>query len=193
MTIRLTLVSPAMTAALREARFEADAPLDAAGLRAVRAARAARAAAGSLPAAGHALSGPSLRCRETAAELGLTARVEPGLTEWRLGRWHGRTLAEVSGAEPDAVSAWLTDPSAAPHGGETLRELCARVGAWLESLPPDSGRVVAVADAAVIRAALVHALGAGTEVFWRLDVAPLRGVELTGRGARWNARVGWGL
>ncbi|MEV6395791.1 histidine phosphatase family protein, partial [Streptomyces sp. NPDC051907] len=45
MTVRVTLISQAMSAALREARFDDEAPLHDSGL------RAARAAAGTLPVA----------------------------------------------------------------------------------------------------------------------------------------------
>ncbi|MFE7536232.1 histidine phosphatase family protein [Streptomyces rhizosphaericola] len=133
MTVRVTLVSPALNAALREARFDGDAPLDRAGE------RAARAAASAVPRAGLVLNGPSLRCRETAAALGLAARPEPALTGWDLGRWSGRRLDEVGAAEPAAVAAWVGDPSAAPHGGESLRELVERVGGWLDGVG-DEGR-----------------------------------------------------
>ncbi|MEW9511163.1 histidine phosphatase family protein [Streptomyces bacillaris] len=128
MTVRVSLVSPAMNAALREARFDGDAPLDRAGE------RAARAAASAVPGAGLVLSGPSQRCRETATALGLAARPEPALTGWDLGRWSGRRLDEVGAAEPAAVAAWIGDPSAAPHGGESLRGLVERVGGWLDGV-----------------------------------------------------------
>ncbi|MFJ9687789.1 histidine phosphatase family protein [Streptomyces bacillaris] len=128
MTVRVTLVSPALNAALREARFDGDAPLDRAGE------RAARAAASAVPGAGLVVNGPSPRCRETAAALGLAARPEPALTGWDLGRWSGRRLDEVGAAEPAAVAAWVGDPSAAPHGGESLRELVERVGGWLDGV-----------------------------------------------------------
>ncbi|MFE6133610.1 histidine phosphatase family protein, partial [Streptomyces sp. NPDC056437] len=39
-------------------------------------------------------------------------------------------------------------------------------------------------------AVTVHALGLPTEVFWRLDVAPLTLTELSGRAGRWNLRCG---
>ncbi|MFI1396947.1 histidine phosphatase family protein [Streptomyces sp. NPDC020681] len=187
MTVRVMLISPATTAALREARFEGDVPLDAAGL------RRAGAAASAVPRADTVLSGPSARCRETAQALGL--RAEPAesadaLGDWDLGRWRGRTLDEVSASEPESVAAWLSDPSAAPHGGESLLALCARVGAWLESLPETAGRVLAVVEPAVCRAATVRALGLPPETFWRLDVAPLTMTELTGRLGRWNLRCG---
>ncbi|MYX18091.1 histidine phosphatase family protein [Streptomyces sp. SID8374] len=185
MTVRVMLVSPAMNAALREARFDGDAPLDPAGE------RSARAAAPALPRSGTVLSGPSERCLGTAAALGLAARPEPALTGWDLGRWSGRRLDEVGAAEPAAVAAWMGDPSAAPHGGESLRELVERVGGWLDGVPgAEDGGVLAVAEPAVVRAAAVHALALPVEAFWRLDVAPLVLTELSGRSGRWNVRLG---
>ncbi|MFJ7327538.1 histidine phosphatase family protein [Streptomyces cyaneofuscatus] len=208
MTVRVMLVSPAMNAALREARFDGDAPLDRAGE------RSARAAAPAVPRSGAVLSGPSERCLGTAAALGLTARAEPALTGWDLGRWSGRRLDEVGAAEPDAVAAWIGDPSAAPHEGESLRALVERVGGWLDGTGgaaglgagdgtggadrrdaggepgAGGGSILAVAEPAVVRAAVVHALALPVAVFWRLDVAPLVLTELSGRSGRWNVRLG---
>ncbi|MEU0359873.1 histidine phosphatase family protein [Streptomyces cyaneofuscatus] len=196
MTVRVMLVSPAMNAALREARFDGDAPLDRAGE------RSARAAAAAVPRYDAVLSGPSERCLGTAAALGLAARAEPALTGWDLGRWSGRRLDEVGAAEPDAVAAWIGDPSAAPHGGESLRALVERVGGWLDGTRAEDTRgagegpgatdrsVLAVAEPAVVRAAVVHALVLPVEAFWRLDVAPLVLTELSGRSGRWNVRLG---
>ncbi|MEU4264390.1 histidine phosphatase family protein [Streptomyces sp. NPDC025273] len=188
------LISPAMNPALREARFEAHAPLDETGARSA----AAAAAAGEVPAADHRVYGPSLPCRQTAEALGLAAPAGPtgpalpetALRDWDMGRWRGRRLSDVSSTEPDSVSAWLTDPSAAPHGGESLLDLTTRVGTLLESPAWSSGRLLAVVEPAVVRAAMVHALGLPTETFWRLDIAPLTLTELSGRAGRWNLRCG---
>lgn len=191
MTVRVMLISPAMSAALREARFDDDIPLDEAALDEAGARRARTAAAGgALPDADRRVSGTSRRCAETAAALGLRAEDEPALRSWDMGRWRGRRLDEVSESEPESVSAWLTDPAAAPHGGESLLALCDRVGGWLESLQGDAGRVLAVTEPAVVRAAVVHALALPAETFWRLDVAPLTLTELSGRTGRWNLRCG---
>ncbi|WP_411080091.1 histidine phosphatase family protein [Streptomyces sp. cmx-18-6] len=199
MTVRVMLVSPAMNAALREARFDGDAPLDPAGE------RAARAAADAAPKADRMLSGPSERCLATAAALGLAADREPALAGWDLGRWSGRRLDEVGAAEPDAVAAWIGDPRAAPHGGESLRDLLERVGGRLDAIGiggvgglggqadvggAAGGSVVAVVEPAVVRAAVVHGLKLPVEAFWRLDVAPLSLTELSGRSGRWNVRLG---
>ncbi|MFE9860736.1 histidine phosphatase family protein [Streptomyces sp. NPDC005780] len=179
------LISPGMNAALREARFAGDAPLDDSGR------RPARAAAGSVPVADRWLRGPSRRCRGTAEALGLRPDTEHALRDWEMGRWSGARLSEVSADEPEGVAAWLADPSAAPHGGESLLELCARVGAWLDSPHGDgTGRILGVVEPAVIRAAVVHALALPPLAFWRLDVAPLTVTELSGRSGRWNLRCG---
>ncbi|WP_371098167.1 histidine phosphatase family protein [Streptomyces sanglieri] len=188
MAVQVMLISPALNAALREARFDGDAPLDAAGV------RRAGAVAAAVPAADRYLYGPSERCAGTADALGLRAGPEPAVHGWDLGRWSGRRLAAVSAAEPDAVSAWLTDPSAAPHGGESLLGLCARAGRWLEALESAEGggdrRVLAVVEPAVVRAVIVGALALPVEAFWRLDVAPLTLTALSGRSGRWNLRCG---
>ncbi|MFF7340908.1 histidine phosphatase family protein [Streptomyces sp. NPDC008163] len=183
MTVRVMLISPAMNAALREARFAGDAALDAAGV------RAARLAAPHVPGADRAVHGPSERCAGTAEALGLRSTGEGALRDWELGRWSGARLDEVGAREPEGVAAWLAEPSAAPHGGESLLGLCARAGAWLDSLS-DDGRVLAVAEPSLVRAAVVHALALPPHAFWRLDVAPLTLTELTGRSGRWNLRMG---
>lgn len=180
-TTRVTLISPALNTALREARF-ADGPLDEAGLRQAGAARGA--VAGQL-----VFASPSLRCEQTAEALGLVAEPLPELRTCAMGRWGGMRLDEVAATEPQAVAAWLADPAAAPHGGESLQELHTRVGRWLDALA-DGARVVAVAEPDVVRALTVHAIGAPAGVFWRIDVLPLTATELSGRDARWNLRGG---
>lgn len=185
MTVRVMLISPAMNSALREARFAGDAPLDDSGL------RQTRSAAASAPAADRALHGPSRRCTLTADALGLRSAADPALRDWELGRWTGARLDEIAAREPEAVAAWLADPSAAPHGGESLLDLCARAGTWLDSLGGDGdARVLGVAESAMVRAVVVHALALPPQAFWRLDVVPLALTELSGRSGRWNLRVG---
>ena len=184
MTSRLTLISPAMTVALREARFDDGCPLDATGR------RLARAAAPSRPAAVRAWVAPSVRCRETAGELGYDAVVVPELAGLDVGRWQGATLEELSAKEPAALAEWLADPGAAPHGGESVRGFCDRIAAWLESAAEQSGRTVAVVDPEVVRAVAVRALGTPESAFWRIDVPPLSATEFSGRAGRWNLRLG---
>ncbi|WP_395292551.1 histidine phosphatase family protein [Kitasatospora hibisci] len=189
MTVRVMLVSPALTDDGRLARFGGDAPLDSAAVRRVRAAAAA------VPTATRVLAGPSVRCTGTAAALGLNAAVTPELADCDWGRWEGHRLPELVAAEPGAIAAWLSDPDAAPHGGESVAALGSRIRGWLDELgepgePAAAGPVLAVVEAAVVRAAVVHGLGLPAQAFWRIDVAPLTLTELTGRAGRWNLRCG---
>lgn len=188
MTTRVTLISPARNEASEEIRFDDGRPLSATGL------RAARVAAGTLPPAERVFASPSLRCAQTAEALGLedvtTAHDAAGCA---MGRWQGRALEEVSAAEPESVGRWLSEAGSAPHGGESVVQLCARVHGWLAELAGRPGRVVAVVEPDVVRAAVLSALGAPPQSLWRVDVEPLTAVELSGRDARWNLKTGRGV
>ena len=176
---RLTLVAHASTAATSRAAFAHDEGLEPRGAAAAAAARIARV--------GVAVCSPAPAAVETAAALGLSATPDPALADWHRGDWRGRTLDDVAADAPAAVAAWLGDPDAAPHGGETLTALVARVAAWLSERDADR-HTVAVTHAAVVRAAVIATLGAPASGFWRLDVAPLTATVLRGGPARWTVR-----
>ncbi|WP_393086695.1 histidine phosphatase family protein [Streptomyces sp. LN704] len=185
MTSRVILISAAIGAALREARFDEGGRVEAAGL------RLARAAAGAVPGAERLWVSPTVRCRETADALGLdTVRDVPELAGLDVGRWRGATLEEVSSKEPEAVAQWLADPGAAPHGGESVRAFCDRVAGCLDTAARLTGRTVAVVEPEVVRALVVRVLGAPESAFWRVDVPPLTATEFSGRSGRWNVRAG---
>ncbi len=181
MSSRITLVSHAPTLATNSAAFADDEPLDARG------ASQAAAARGRLLRAVRVLCSSAPPCRQTAEALALDAVVDPVLAEWNLGRWRGRTLDEVAAVERDAVAAWLSDPAAAPHGGESQVALLARIAAWLDSVPRD-GHTVAITHAAVVRAAVLAVLHAAPAGFWRVDIAPLTATEFRGGPGRWTMR-----
>ncbi|MFF8727122.1 histidine phosphatase family protein [Streptomyces sp. NPDC015171] len=143
-----------------------------------------------LPPCTQALRTPSVRCAQTAEALGVEAVPEDGLRDLDCGVWEGRTFKDVAAEDPFGFSAWLTDPDAAPHGGESVRRLCRRTAAWLSDLPADTGHVLVIAEPSVVRAALVHVLSAPARAFWHLDVPPLAAITLTLRDGRWNARLG---
>lgn len=181
MTVRLLLVTHLMTPAVRRAAFPADEPIE------------ASAGVQMRPRAGTLLRrGPELRCAQTCERMGLSAEPDEALRDWDLGRWRGSTVDEIAATEQDAVATWLGDPSAAPHGGESLTALLDRVASWLDGLGERAdGSLVAVTHPAVVRAAVVRALGAEPPAFWRLDVAPGTVTSLSGRTKRWNvSRMG---
>ncbi|MDX6722668.1 MAG: hypothetical protein QOD73_1072 [Solirubrobacteraceae bacterium] len=170
---RLILVRHAGTRALRRACFAPDDALDARGRAEAEALR------GALPAAAEALAAPCLAAFQTASLAGFApVRIEPALGDADYARWTGRALEEVQREEPAAVEAWLTDPDAAPHGGESLRALLGRVAAWVGAQAARDGTAVAIVPAAVVRAAVVAAMDAPATAFWRIDVAPAAVTEL---------------
>ncbi|MDX3109308.1 histidine phosphatase family protein [Nonomuraea angiospora] len=157
----------------------------AAGPGAVAAPGSAAGAALGSAAGAVARVAPSVAARQTVDALGLAARVVPALAEVDCGRWRGLPYERVAREEPDALASWLTDPHAAPHGGESLAAHAERVAAWLESVRAEPG-VVAVCDAGTIRAALGHALGLDPLSAARFDLAPLSVTELTVTRAGWR-------
>ncbi|MDL2076346.1 histidine phosphatase family protein [Streptomyces sp. GXMU-J15] len=184
MTIRLTLLCAAAPTE-RDPRFGGDTQLDAKAL------EQARRVAGLLPAADAVLSAPSRRCRQTAE---IVARedavtVEPALRGMDMGSWQGLTPDEVATNDAVGLGSWMSDPEAAPHGGESVAQLCRRTAAWLDSLPDDTGRALAIVEQDVARAALLHAIGAPEPSFWRIDVPPLSFFQLTSKSGRWNLRI----
>ena len=180
MTVRLILICHASTDAIHKLAFPHDEPLSARG-------RAqATELAGSLPRADRCWSGPELRARQTAEALGLNAEIQPLLRDCDYRNWRGRTLDDLQAREPDAVAAWLRDPAATPHGGESLLALMKRVAAWLDAEQTHHQRSIVVTHAAIIRAAIVQAIEATPQSFWRIDVAPLSCTRLSGNGGHWN-------
>ena len=180
MTARLHLLAHGASAAVRAARFPDDESLEPSAAGELEALR------GRIGSYDRVLTAPVRAARETAVALGLDADVETALRDCDYGRWRGLASPDVAGREPEAFAAWLDDPAATPHGGESLAGVIARVGAWLTELSAQDGATLAVAPAAIVRAAIVSALGAGPSAFWRIDVAPLVVAKLSGREGRWN-------
>lgn len=182
MTMRLTLLAHAETAATRHAAFARPHEPIVPHARAVLSRWAT-------PRCDRVLTSPAAAARETAAALGLAAEVNEGLADLAVGAWIGRGLAEIAAADPAGAAAFVADPAFAGHGGEPIAGLIARVGAWLQSHGGDRGRLLAVTHPAVVRAAVVAALGAPHQAFWRIDVPPLSAAGLTSDGRRWALRL----
>jgi broad specificity phosphatase PhoE len=132
------------------------------------------------------LTSPARRATQTAAALGLEAAIEPLLRDCNYGSWTGRSLDEVQAQEPEALADWIKDPSAAPHGGESVVAMIARVSAWLDTQLTSPGVVLVITHASVIRAAIVCAIEAEPRSFWHIDIAPLSLTQLSGNGGRWT-------
>jgi broad specificity phosphatase PhoE len=129
---------------------------------------------------------PELRARQTAVLFGSDGMVVEALRDCDFGRWKGARMGDLQRSEPEALQAWLDDPQAAPHGGESVAQLVERVGAWLETLEATPGRIVAITHPFVIRAALTRVLH--SPAFNLIDVEPLSAIELRFNG-RWRLRL----
>jgi broad specificity phosphatase PhoE len=185
-SLRVLLICHAATADTRRAVFGGDGPL------LDGAARRLADLRGHLPKARAVMRSDAQCAAETAHALGLDGAVpEPAIGDWDFGAWRGRPLAEVEAEQPDAVLAWRTDPTGAPHGGECLQDVMARVRGWLDAIEGEGNRTV-VTHPSVIRAAVVCGLNVPDEAFWTIDVAPSSVTELRRRGTRWRvARINW--
>lgn len=113
------------------------------------------------------------------------AMPEPALRAPGMGTWAGQSLKDLSPAD---LARWIADAGFAPPGGESRTTLLRRVACWLETLPPTPARVTVVADATVVRAITVAALGGTAAMLSRLDIAPLTRTCLT-RHAAWRVAV----
>jgi broad specificity phosphatase PhoE len=186
-TARLHLLRHGTTAAVRGAAFPLDEGLDERGRSELYALRP------HLPARATVLRSPARRCAESAAALGHPdAPPDDGLREAAFGSWAGRSLADLHAEDPEPVVAWMTDPSFAPPGGESLEALTARVGAWMAAHAEDEEPLVAVTHGGVVRAAIAVALGAPAGAAWRIDVTPGSMTELHAHDGRWRmVRANW--
>jgi broad specificity phosphatase PhoE len=176
------LIRHGASAAVRAVAFGSGERLDAA------ARDRARELAGSLPRGATGVAGPEPVCGQTADCLGLAADVVGDLAACDVGCWRGLTLDVVQTQDPRGLMAWMGDPDAAPHGGESLTGFSRRVARWMVTAGDGTGFLVAVVDVGVVKAAVCEALGAPLSAFWRLDVAPLAVTELHARDGRWTVR-----
>ncbi len=156
--IELALLRHAETVWSGEGRIQGstDVPLSEAGCRALTG-RALPAPCRGM----RAVSSPLRRCRETAARLGLADIVlEPRIVEMHWGAWEGRTLAELRAElgetmrENEARGLDFT-----PDGGESPRQVLARVRGWLAEIAAQGEPTLAVTHKGVIRVIMAQAYG----------------------------------
>ena len=123
------------------------------------------------------VSSPVQRAAETAASiaaaLDLAVQVDPALTEIDCGEWTGVTFEALR--DRPAWRRWNRfRSSAAIPGGESMLAVQARTVAALERLHAVHGNaeLVVVSHADVIKAALLHVLGAPLDHVGRLEIGP---------------------
>jgi broad specificity phosphatase PhoE len=178
---RITFISHAPTAAVRRAAFPLDEPIEQHELEKLR-------SIGWIPPrVRRVYAGPERRTKQTASALGLDPIPSAELKDLDYCSWRGKSLDEVRSTDPDGVHRWLTDIDAAPHGGESIANVLARIKRWLAG-QHSSGHTLAVTHPAVIRAAVVLTLRAPAQSFWRIDIPPVSITDLRWSGGFWNLR-----
>jgi broad specificity phosphatase PhoE len=181
--IRLTLISHAPTAAQRLSAFPADEPIEESSLAKLTTIK------WQPPRANRILTAPELRTQQTAKALNLDAISTIELCDVNYGNWQGRTLTDLHAKDPEAITQWLTNPTAAPHQGESLAALITRVQNWLATLRlEETPHTIAITHPAVIRAAILNILNVPPQSFWRIDIAPLTLTDLRHNGRTWTLR-----
>jgi broad specificity phosphatase PhoE len=179
---RITLLAPARTTAQRDTRFPSvDDEIE--GVTEGE----ARAALGALGEVGVVVGGPEQRVAQTAAALGLMFDARAELAAWCSGSWAGRRMTDIATDDPRRFEAWRTDPTASAPGGESLAAFLDRAARWLDD-GGEQGQTVAIADNSLIRAVLLHVLGAPAPSFWRIDVRSLSTTVVQGDGSTWRVR-----
>jgi probable phosphoglycerate mutase len=120
-------------------------------------------------------SSPQRRAVETvaaiAASLNLPVEICPELDEVDFGAWAGRSFAELD-RDVD-WSAWNAHRGRArPSGGESMRQIQARVVAHLQetSLRYPAERIAMVSHAEIIRAAALHAAALPLDAWAQFEV-----------------------
>ena len=104
------------------------------------------------------VTSPLLRCVQTAQLLGFpNAARESRLAEMHWGEWEGRTLVDLRRELGDAMREnEARGLDFRPHGGESPREVLARVRGWLREVEAPT---LAVTHRGVIRVVLAAATG----------------------------------
>lgn len=166
---RLTLICHAVTPLQKQGRFPDDEAV------AIDWQGAALSLADRYKKTRRLLCGPEARARQTASLFGADAVSEDALRDADFGRWKGQDIHQLGG---DELAAWLTDSTFAPPGGESVEQICVRVGEWMRSLESQPGHVVAITHPFVIRAAMLHVMQFPLSMFYRIDVEPLSATEL---------------
>ena len=132
-----------------------------------------------------ALHGAQLIARRCGVGLVST----PALREKHFGRWEGLTYEEAEQRYPGEWQAWLADPpNARPPGGETYREVEARVMPLVQQLLRQhvGQAVLILAHGGVNRVILCHALGLPLRQVFRIeqDDAALNRIDYASNGRR---------
>lgn len=134
------------------------------------------------------IASPARRARWLGGLLSRSVEIEPRLAERHFGTWEGVTWDAIWRAEGSAMDGMIDAPdSFRPGGGETTRELAARVLDWWRGLPADAA-VLAVAHGGPIAALAGSLRGEAPRDWLRHVPRPGEGLWIAGgRVTSWKA------
>jgi len=154
--------------------------------------RQAAALATAMTAAGvqRVVSSPLARCvesaRPTAERLRVPLERDERLIEIAHGTWEGRLKDEIAASDAERWRTWREEPGrVAFEGGETLPDVRKRWSAFARDLRPSVPTLVVTHDA-VLRVALLEALGHSLDDFWEMSVENGGYAEFDVDGGTWT-------
>lgn len=101
---------------------------------------------------------PLARAQQTARLLGVVdPHTEPRLVEMHFGAYEGHTLAALRERDPAMAANEALGLDFLPPGGESPRQVQARLRPWLEAIAAQGGQHVAITHKGVMRAVLALA------------------------------------
>lgn len=120
------------------------------------------------------ISSPARAAREMAARIAPDVDIDAAFDDIDYGSWRGRSIRELADDEAAQLSAWLTDPQARPHGGESISMLAARVIEGLARIEREmrGERCIVVTHAIVMKVAVAHALRKPLTSVYAMNFAP---------------------
>jgi broad specificity phosphatase PhoE len=178
---RITFISHATTAAVRHASFPSNEPLIEGEIEKIASIKWVA------PRAQTVLCGPEQRTQQTAKALGFEPSISSDLADVNYGVWEGKRIDDIQTGDPAGLADWLTNVHASPHGGESISQAIQRVQQWMDR-QPGTGHIIAMTHPAVIRAAILCAMHAPPESFWRIEIATLSITDLRFNGKFWTVR-----
>jgi broad specificity phosphatase PhoE len=181
MQSELILLCHAATRAMKTGFFPAgDDPLDETD-------RPHRSSLGQHFKVARVVASPARAARDTASEIRSECHADEDWSDLDYGRWRGRAIRDIHDEDPGGLGAWLSDPASAPHGGESLVALQARIrGALIR--PAQEGTTLIVTHAIVVKVALSIVLDAPLDAVYSMDLEPLSSITLTRSGDAWRLR-----
>lgn len=134
------------------------------------------------------IASPACVARETAGWITTDFSIDPAFDDIDFARWRGRSVRDIGEREPENIAAWLSDPHANPHGGESIAMLSTRVNQALDRLAsgPERACIIVVTHAIVLKTALSAVSGLSLKTALKMDLAPLSSETLIQCDGKWT-------